>query len=339
MVVGGLPAGSRDLGAAREMVRDGLAAMLPHARAAGVPVAIEPLHPVYAADRSCVNTLGQALDLADELGRGGGGGDRRLSRLVGPRARGAADARRAGRADHGASHLRLAGADPRSAERPGDDGGRGGRPASGSGGGSRRRGSTGRRRWRSSPPRTGGSATGTRCCGSASSGSARFARALNWPDSCPSGVRMGCLLDSGEKPASLRACRAPVFSPSPWWSLRSPAQAKDCVVLLHGLGRSGSSFLVMEEMLASAGFKVVNNGYPSTEMTVEDALGYVTDAVEECGDRTGELRHPFDGRDPGAGVAEAEPAGGDGAGGDAGAAEPGVGGGGSVRGPRDLRPG
>lgn len=72
MVVGGLPAGSKDLGAAREMVRDGLAAMLPHARAAGVPVAIEPLHPVYAADRSCVNTLGQALDLADELGPGVG---------------------------------------------------------------------------------------------------------------------------------------------------------------------------------------------------------------------------------------------------------------------------
>ena len=72
MVVGGLPAGSKDIGAAREMVRDGLAAMLPHARAAGVPVAIEPLHPMYAADRACVNTLGQALDLADELGPGTG---------------------------------------------------------------------------------------------------------------------------------------------------------------------------------------------------------------------------------------------------------------------------
>ena len=72
MVVGGLAPGSKDLGAAREMVRDGLAAMLPHARDAGVPVAIEPLHPVYAADRSCVNTLGQALDLADELGAGVG---------------------------------------------------------------------------------------------------------------------------------------------------------------------------------------------------------------------------------------------------------------------------
>ncbi len=72
MVVGGLPAGSRDIGAAREMVRDGLAAMLPHARAAGVPVALEPLHPMYAADRACVNTLGQALDLCDELGEGTG---------------------------------------------------------------------------------------------------------------------------------------------------------------------------------------------------------------------------------------------------------------------------
>jgi sugar phosphate isomerase/epimerase len=52
------------------MVRDGLAATLEHARAAGVPVAIEPLHPVYAADRACVNTLAQALDLCDELGDG-----------------------------------------------------------------------------------------------------------------------------------------------------------------------------------------------------------------------------------------------------------------------------
>ncbi|MFO1144197.1 MAG: sugar phosphate isomerase/epimerase family protein [Amaricoccus sp.] len=72
IVAGGLPAGSRDIGAARAMVLDGLAAMLPYARAAGVPVAIEPLHPVYAADRACVSTLKQALDLADELGQGVG---------------------------------------------------------------------------------------------------------------------------------------------------------------------------------------------------------------------------------------------------------------------------
>jgi sugar phosphate isomerase/epimerase len=72
MVVGGLPPGSRDLASARQMVTDGLAAVLPHARACGIPLAIEPLHPMYAADRSCVNTLEQALDLCDLLGEGVG---------------------------------------------------------------------------------------------------------------------------------------------------------------------------------------------------------------------------------------------------------------------------
>lgn len=72
LVVGGLAAGSKDILAAREMVRDGLAAILPHARAAKIPLAIEPLHPMYAADRACVNTLRQALDLCDELGEGTG---------------------------------------------------------------------------------------------------------------------------------------------------------------------------------------------------------------------------------------------------------------------------
>jgi sugar phosphate isomerase/epimerase len=72
MVVGGLPPGSRDIASARQMVTDGLAAVLSHARACGVPLAIEPLHPMYAADRSCVNTLEQALDLCDVLGEGVG---------------------------------------------------------------------------------------------------------------------------------------------------------------------------------------------------------------------------------------------------------------------------
>ena len=53
------------------MVADGLAALMPHARAAGVPIAIEPLHPMYAADRSCVNSLEQALDMAAAIGGGG----------------------------------------------------------------------------------------------------------------------------------------------------------------------------------------------------------------------------------------------------------------------------
>ncbi|RPH46845.1 MAG: sugar phosphate isomerase/epimerase [Burkholderiales bacterium] len=73
LVVGGLPAGSKDLQGARAQVHDGIAAVLPHARAAGVPLAIEPLHPMYAADRACVNTLAQALDLCDALDPGGPG--------------------------------------------------------------------------------------------------------------------------------------------------------------------------------------------------------------------------------------------------------------------------
>ena len=72
LVCGGLPSGSRDLGEARKMIADGLAAVLPHARAVKVPLAIEPLHPMYAGDRSCVNTLAQALDLAEALGEGAG---------------------------------------------------------------------------------------------------------------------------------------------------------------------------------------------------------------------------------------------------------------------------
>jgi sugar phosphate isomerase/epimerase len=72
LVVGGLPKGSRDIADARMQVRDGLAALLPYAQAAKVPLAIEPLHPMFAADRACVNTLAQANDLCDELGAGTG---------------------------------------------------------------------------------------------------------------------------------------------------------------------------------------------------------------------------------------------------------------------------
>jgi sugar phosphate isomerase/epimerase len=72
LVVGGLPKGSRNLPAAREMVADGLAAILPYARENRMPLAIEPLHPMYAADRACINTLEQALDVCDLLGDGVG---------------------------------------------------------------------------------------------------------------------------------------------------------------------------------------------------------------------------------------------------------------------------
>ena len=73
LVVGGLPGAlqgapeSKDLFAARKDVRDGIAATLEYARSVGMPLAIEPLHPMYAAERACVNTMEQALDLCDAL--------------------------------------------------------------------------------------------------------------------------------------------------------------------------------------------------------------------------------------------------------------------------------
>lgn len=65
LVAGGLPEGSRDLAGARARVSEALAAVAPHARASGVQLAIEALHPMYASDRAVVSTLGQALDLAE----------------------------------------------------------------------------------------------------------------------------------------------------------------------------------------------------------------------------------------------------------------------------------
>lgn len=73
LVVGALPgalqgaAAYKDIARARAEVRDGIAASLDYAREVGMPLAIEPLHPMQAAERACVNTLEQALDLCDEL--------------------------------------------------------------------------------------------------------------------------------------------------------------------------------------------------------------------------------------------------------------------------------
>ena len=72
LVVGGLPEGSKDIADARSQVADGIASLLDYARSVGMALAIEPLHPMYAADRACVNTLSQANDLCDALGAGVG---------------------------------------------------------------------------------------------------------------------------------------------------------------------------------------------------------------------------------------------------------------------------
>jgi sugar phosphate isomerase/epimerase len=65
LVVGGLPAGSKDLAGARALVADAVSSLVPHAVAAGVRLALEPMHPIFTADRGVLVTLGEALDLAE----------------------------------------------------------------------------------------------------------------------------------------------------------------------------------------------------------------------------------------------------------------------------------
>ena len=64
LVSGGLPERSRDVDGAREHIGAAIGELVPHARAAGVRLAIEPLHPMFCSDRCVVATLGQALALA-----------------------------------------------------------------------------------------------------------------------------------------------------------------------------------------------------------------------------------------------------------------------------------
>jgi sugar phosphate isomerase/epimerase len=71
-VMGGLPRGSPSLADTRKRAADMMSEILPHARAAGVPLAIEPIHPMRAADVSCISTLAQATDLSLALGAGTG---------------------------------------------------------------------------------------------------------------------------------------------------------------------------------------------------------------------------------------------------------------------------
>lgn len=73
LVVGALPgaltgkAAYTDIAVARSQVFDGIAASLEYAREVGMPLAIEPLHPMQAAERACINTMEHALDICDAL--------------------------------------------------------------------------------------------------------------------------------------------------------------------------------------------------------------------------------------------------------------------------------
>ncbi|KJV03839.1 sugar phosphate isomerase/epimerase family protein [Rhodococcus sp. NPDC080181] len=63
MVMGGIP--DRDLVGARARVEERLALLVPYALERGVRIALEPLHPMFAADRAVISTLGQALSMAE----------------------------------------------------------------------------------------------------------------------------------------------------------------------------------------------------------------------------------------------------------------------------------
>jgi len=67
MVVGGLPKGSKDIAAARAHVVEGTAQLLEHGKSLGVKIALEPLHPVYTAERSCLTLLSEALDMCQQI--------------------------------------------------------------------------------------------------------------------------------------------------------------------------------------------------------------------------------------------------------------------------------
>lgn len=78
---------------------------------------------------------------------------------------------------------------------------------------------------------------------------------------------------------SMRSLVAVVFT-----LLASNAVAQDCVVMLHGLARTEASFTLMEEVLASAGFTVVNQLYPSRTESIDTLREHVSVSVASCGE-------------------------------------------------------
>ncbi|HVX43557.1 MAG TPA: sugar phosphate isomerase/epimerase [Mycobacteriales bacterium] len=67
LVCGGLPDGSSDLAGARAIVTEAIGELAPYAGAAGVQLAIEPMHPMFCSDRGVISTLGQATDIASQF--------------------------------------------------------------------------------------------------------------------------------------------------------------------------------------------------------------------------------------------------------------------------------
>jgi triacylglycerol lipase len=69
------------------------------------------------------------------------------------------------------------------------------------------------------------------------------------------------------------------------------APAAECVVLLHGLGRTQASMLPLQLALERAGYTVWNRSYPSTKAGIEQLSAVVGDAVAACRARRAERIH------------------------------------------------
>lgn len=72
VVPGSLATGEKQIDSARKRVEEALLELMPYALNASVALGIEPLHPMYAGDRSCLNTFAQCLHLCETLGPGSG---------------------------------------------------------------------------------------------------------------------------------------------------------------------------------------------------------------------------------------------------------------------------
>lgn len=73
---------------------------------------------------------------------------------------------------------------------------------------------------------------------------------------------------------------------------RAEAMSKDCVILLHGMGRTRASMWVLSQHLAKAGYATVNYGYPSTRFSIERlAQEHIPAAIAECEAHSGGRIH------------------------------------------------
>lgn len=63
--------------------------------------------------------------------------------------------------------------------------------------------------------------------------------------------------------------------------------AADCVILLHGLARTETSFALLHRVLVSRGYDVVRPGYPSTDLPIQALVDQTLPrAMAQCGPQT-----------------------------------------------------